>query len=146
MSGIRRPRVLQGRACCRSCRPSSSILLFPSFLGRKGPETAARGASQPDDVAGGRQAIGGLARSFLFLIRPVNVRPHPPARSRWFDPTDFVVETGAKERGMSIEPRIRAFFDERTNTISYLVWEEEEGRGAVIDPVLDFSPASGEAR
>ena len=47
---------------------------------------------------------------------------------------------------MSVEPRIRAFFDERTNTISYLVWDEEEGRGAVIDPVLDFIPALGEAR
>ena len=41
------------------------------------------------------------------------------------------------------EPRIRAFFDEPTNTVSYLVWDPASGRGAVIDPVLDFDVASG---
>lgn len=38
---------------------------------------------------------------------------------------------------------IRAFFDEPTNTVSYLVWNPGERRGVVIDPVLDFDPASG---
>ena len=42
-------------------------------------------------------------------------------------------------------PRIRAFFDEPTNTVSYLVSDPATGRGAVIDPVLDFDLASGEA-
>ncbi len=41
-------------------------------------------------------------------------------------------------------PEIRAFFDEPTNTISYLIWDAETKRGAVIDPVLDYDPASGE--
>ena len=40
-------------------------------------------------------------------------------------------------------PEIRAFFDEPTNTVSYLVWNPGEKRGVVIDPVLDFDPASG---
>ena len=40
-------------------------------------------------------------------------------------------------------PEIRAFFDEPTNTVSYLVWNPGEKRGIVIDPVLDFDPASG---
>jgi glyoxylase-like metal-dependent hydrolase (beta-lactamase superfamily II) len=40
-------------------------------------------------------------------------------------------------------PAIRAFFDEPTNTVSYLVWNPDERRGVVIDPVLDFDPASG---
>ena len=44
---------------------------------------------------------------------------------------------------MDAEPRIRAFFDEPTNTVSYLVWNPGERRGVVIDPVLDFDPASG---
>ncbi|MHA6332557.1 MBL fold metallo-hydrolase [Qipengyuania sp. CAU 1752] len=43
------------------------------------------------------------------------------------------------------EPQVRAFFDEPTNTVSYLVWDTETMRGAVIDPVLDFDIASGEA-
>lgn len=43
------------------------------------------------------------------------------------------------------QPQIRAFFDEPTNTVSYLVWDEATGQGAVIDPVLDFDLASGEA-
>jgi len=42
-----------------------------------------------------------------------------------------------------IKPTIRAFFDEPTNTVSYLVWNPDERRGVVIDPVLDFDPASG---
>lgn len=41
-------------------------------------------------------------------------------------------------------PEIRAFFDEPTNTVSYLVWDGETGRGAVIDPVLDYDPDAGE--
>jgi glyoxylase-like metal-dependent hydrolase (beta-lactamase superfamily II) len=40
--------------------------------------------------------------------------------------------------------RIRPFFDEATFTISYLVWDPASRRGLVIDPVLDFDPASGE--
>ena len=42
-----------------------------------------------------------------------------------------------------MNPEIRAFFDEPTNTVSYLVWNPDERRGVVIDPVLDFDPASG---
>lgn len=41
--------------------------------------------------------------------------------------------------------RIRAFFDEPTNTVSYLVWDAATMRGAVIDPVLDFDLAAGKA-
>ncbi|HEY5722606.1 MAG TPA: MBL fold metallo-hydrolase [Allosphingosinicella sp.] len=41
---------------------------------------------------------------------------------------------------------VRGFFDERTNTVSYLVWDGPGGRGAIIDPVLDFIPASDEVR
>jgi glyoxylase-like metal-dependent hydrolase (beta-lactamase superfamily II) len=42
-------------------------------------------------------------------------------------------------------PAIRAFFDEATNTVSYLVWDPGSKQGAVIDPVLDFDHRSGEA-
>ena len=44
---------------------------------------------------------------------------------------------------MGDEPQIRAFFDEPTNTVSYLVWDAGPRRGVAIDPVLDFDPASG---
>jgi glyoxylase-like metal-dependent hydrolase (beta-lactamase superfamily II) len=40
---------------------------------------------------------------------------------------------------------IRAFFDEPTNTASYLVWDAHSKTGAVIDPVLDFDHRSGKA-
>ena len=40
---------------------------------------------------------------------------------------------------------IRGFFDEATNTVSYLVWDRGTRRGAVIDPVLDFDHRSGKA-
>ena len=41
--------------------------------------------------------------------------------------------------------RIRAFFDEPTNTVSYLVWDQETKKAAIIDPVLDFDMAEGTA-
>jgi glyoxylase-like metal-dependent hydrolase (beta-lactamase superfamily II) len=43
------------------------------------------------------------------------------------------------------QPQVRAFFDEPTNTVSYLVWDPATRDGAVIDPVLDFDHRSGEA-
>lgn len=42
-----------------------------------------------------------------------------------------------------MKPRIDAFFDPATYTVSYLVSDPSTGCGAVIDPVLDFDPASG---
>jgi len=43
------------------------------------------------------------------------------------------------------KPEIRAFFDEPTNTVSYLVWDAATKAGAVIDPVLDYDFRSGKA-
>ncbi len=40
-------------------------------------------------------------------------------------------------------PHIAAFFDEATFTVSYLVGDPATQRAVVIDPVLDFDPASG---
>ena len=46
---------------------------------------------------------------------------------------------------VTAKPEIRAFFDEPTNTVSYLVWDPATHEGAVIDPVLNFDHRSGEA-
>lgn len=46
---------------------------------------------------------------------------------------------------MSERPIIRAFFDEPTNTISYLVADSKTKRAVVVDPVLDYDHASGKA-
>ena len=45
---------------------------------------------------------------------------------------------------MTVTPDIQAFFDEPTNTISYLVSDPSTGQSAVIDPVLNYDPKSGE--
>lgn len=45
---------------------------------------------------------------------------------------------------MSSQPQIQAFFDEPTNTVSYLVSDPATGLAAVIDPVLDYDHPSGE--
>jgi glyoxylase-like metal-dependent hydrolase (beta-lactamase superfamily II) len=42
-------------------------------------------------------------------------------------------------------PEIRAFFDEPTNTVSYLVWDPATMDGVAIDPVLNFDHRSGKA-
>jgi glyoxylase-like metal-dependent hydrolase (beta-lactamase superfamily II) len=42
-------------------------------------------------------------------------------------------------------PTIQAFFDEPTNTVSYLVADPETKRAAIVDPVLDYDHGSGKA-
>jgi len=41
------------------------------------------------------------------------------------------------------KPQVKAFFDPASNTYSYVVWDEQARRAAVIDSVLDFDSASG---
>lgn len=43
------------------------------------------------------------------------------------------------------KPIIHAFFDEPTNTVSYLVADPETKQAAVVDPVLDYDHKSGKA-
>lgn len=43
-------------------------------------------------------------------------------------------------------PEVRAFFDPATHTFSYVAWDSETLRAAVIDAVLDYDAASGRIR
>ena len=43
-------------------------------------------------------------------------------------------------------PEVKAFFDESTNTFSYVVWDPLARKAAVIDSVLDYDAASGRIR
>lgn len=45
---------------------------------------------------------------------------------------------------MTRAPLIRAFFDEPTHTVSYLVADPATRRAAIIDPVLDYDSGSRE--
>src|SRR6186997_3312727 len=45
---------------------------------------------------------------------------------------------------MPKQPVVRAFFNEPTNTVSYLVADPATKQAAVIDPVLDYDHKSGE--
>jgi hypothetical protein len=42
-------------------------------------------------------------------------------------------------------PTVRGFFDEPTNTVSYLVFDPVTKRAAVVDPVLDYEQSTGKA-
>ena len=44
---------------------------------------------------------------------------------------------------MTARPEIHAFFDEPTHTVTYLVADPATRQAAVIDPVLDYDPATG---
>ena len=46
--------------------------------------------------------------------------------------------------GLVKKPQIKAFFDEPTKTVSYLVWDGDTKDGAVIDPVLDYDFRTGD--
>jgi len=41
------------------------------------------------------------------------------------------------------ELQIESFFDEATNTVSYVAFDSDQKKAAVIDPVLDYEAASG---
>jgi len=45
---------------------------------------------------------------------------------------------------MTLAIEIEAFFDEPTNTVSYLVADPETARAAIIDPVLDYDHRTGD--
>jgi len=51
--------------------------------------------------------------------------------------------TADLQHAQAENPLVKAFFDEATFTVSYVVWDSTSSRAAVIDPVLDFDPASG---
>ena len=62
----------------------------------------------------------------------------------------FVVRTGDnneisehKNSGQMMNPKVSAFFDEATFTVTYVVTDPDTKQCAVIDPVLDYDPASG---
>lgn len=44
-----------------------------------------------------------------------------------------------------VNPVIKGYFHDGTNTISYLLWNPDTMRGAIVDPVLDFDHKSGKA-
>jgi glyoxylase-like metal-dependent hydrolase (beta-lactamase superfamily II) len=47
------------------------------------------------------------------------------------------------QRGAAAVPVVTSFFDEPTNTVSYVVHDPASREAAIIDSVLDFDPASG---
>jgi glyoxylase-like metal-dependent hydrolase (beta-lactamase superfamily II) len=49
----------------------------------------------------------------------------------------------AAQADASRRPTIIGFFDEATNTVSYVVHDPKSGEAAVIDPVLDYDGTSG---
>ncbi len=44
------------------------------------------------------------------------------------------------------QPTVRAFFDEATFTVSYVVSDPDAKRAAILDPVLDYEPHSGRTK
>jgi glyoxylase-like metal-dependent hydrolase (beta-lactamase superfamily II) len=47
---------------------------------------------------------------------------------------------------MSAKPDVTGFFDEATNTVSYVVADPATRAAAIVDPVLDYDAASGRTR
>src|SRR4051794_29670365 len=46
---------------------------------------------------------------------------------------------------MMPQPEVQGFFDEATNTVTYLVWDPQTQEAVVIDPVLEFNEKTGDA-
>lgn len=52
-------------------------------------------------------------------------------------------QIGRAQKSKSLRPTIAGFFDEATNTISYVVHDPKSSEAAIIDSVLDYEAASG---
>ncbi|MCA1198823.1 MBL fold metallo-hydrolase [Sphingomonas sp. R647] len=50
---------------------------------------------------------------------------------------------GNARGGTGHTPVVKSFFDEPTNTVSYVVHDPATGEAAIVDSVLDFDPAAG---
>jgi len=46
----------------------------------------------------------------------------------------------------ALRPLVQSFFDPATSTFTHVVFDQVGGRAAIVDPVLDFDPASGRTR
>ena len=62
-----------------------------------------------------------------------------------FDPnlTLAIEQVHATGAGTGANMLVESFFDEATNTVSYVIHDPVTKRGAVIDSVLDFDAAAG---
>ena len=47
---------------------------------------------------------------------------------------------GSGGQGISLETKVESFFDAKSNTITYLVWDEASSRAAIIDPGARLRP------
>ena len=52
-------------------------------------------------------------------------------------------QIGRARNDKRLRPTIAGFFDEATNTVTYVVHDPQTGEAAIIDSVLDFEAASG---
>ncbi|BAU88822.1 beta-lactamase domain-containing protein [Methylorubrum populi] len=65
------------------------------------------------------------------------IRATDPALTRAKD------QVTASRSGAALCPAVRGFFDEPTNTATFVVYDPVSREAAVIDSVLDFDPAAG---
>ncbi len=65
----------------------------------------------------------------------------PAMRDPHLDQAAAIIE--AVRGGAGVAPVVKSFFDEPTNTVSYVVYDPATRDAAVIDSVLDFDPAAG---
>ena len=58
----------------------------------------------------------------------------------------YASAASASRAGVGLEPDVTGFYDEATGSVQYVVSDPITRRCAVIDPVLDFDPASAATR
>lgn len=56
---------------------------------------------------------------------------------------DATAIVGAAVASSALQPQVRAFFDEETFTVTYVVRDPRSKACAILDSVLDYDPASG---
>src|SRR5690606_28322136 len=98
---------------------------------------------------GAAETLPGQRAPLLPHVRPA-ANPHSARIGMASQEPRFHMTEGSenrRRRTMSgpAKPDVRGFFDEPTNTVSYLVSDPATRAAAVIDPVLDYDQATGKA-
>jgi glyoxylase-like metal-dependent hydrolase (beta-lactamase superfamily II) len=83
-----------------------------------------------------------------FIVKVASDRWEPPSPKRIHTParilSDRAGSHGKKTRAPEEQMEIEAFFDEATFTLTYVAFDTETRDAVIIDPVLDYDPASSQ--
>ena len=125
-----------------------AMRLYPSVTARTTAKTSLRTLSRTTLTPQSRQAAYHIYKTTSKLSSTAAASPSPAALAGTSQSPRRVRGPPAEPWRCHFEfddhtPTIWTFFDKTTSTWQYVVADVKEGQAVIIDPVLDYDPASG---